>query len=730
MPAKYSAEEMARKVNARYRGGEFFMKCPCHIDSQPSLSFRDDQHTGKVILTCHAGCDNNDIIMALAEMGLWDTSQPGRGSAIYYSYNDLNGNELYRVLRYEDKKFPVGRMIDGSFESGLDDVEPVLYRLDELCKASIDEYVFIAEGEKDADTASRIGLIATTNYGGGNPDKWLESYNHRLKGRKIVLLEDNDKMGVRRVTELAKKLSPIAQSVLIITFKEMKKGADLTDWVEEREAEGVGTAEMKKLLMNMIYSDNTSSVLPQFKSKSLAQMRDEMNNNAEVKWLLEKSLPVNEPFGLIGDPGAGKSTIALGLGSRLIAWRVAERIKRGKILYLLLEGNARNIISAAQELQIDPNDVIVLCDDSNSTRLDLADKNVRNGVIEQILAYEKEFGVALVIFDSFSATSSGISINDPKIAVVMQELNSALDRPGIPIAYINHCKKGTKSDEKRAVNISLGSGTFLGQVRTAFLITIDEILPSVRKLCLIKSNRVSAPDAERDYYFFKHANFAQFVSAEEYSKYLPSDDAGVDAAMTMKAKAKRIIMNLFINEGRDMIPSQEIMALAESNSVSSKVMTEALQQMRVEKVKKKDCWFRYWPMRNLFMGTSSNESHELKMIAESQDDSIQVEYAPDAQVMQTSRSYLFVAMFDGIIAEDMAEGFVVIRLRLDQNPYGYCFKLHGEKADNFSKLVNIHKLVANGDIVHVLTETFHVNPSAATIDAPMPCLDAWPRIVE
>ena len=109
---------------------------------------------------------------------------------------------------------------------------------------------------------------------------------------------------------------------------------------------------------------------------------------------------------------------------------------------------------------------------------------------------------------------------------------------------------------------------------------------------------------------------------------------------------------------------------------------------------------------------------------------IQIEYAPDAQVMQTSRSYLFVAMFDGIIAEDMIEGFVVIKLRLDQNPYSYCFKLFSKKADNFSKLVNVHKLVVNGDIVHVLTDTFHVNPQAATIDAPMPCLNAWPRIVE
>jgi hypothetical protein len=540
-------------------------------------------------------------------------------------------------------------------------------------------------------------------------------------------------MGVRRVTELAKKLSPIAQSVSTIAFREMQKGADLTAWVEEREAEGVGPAAMKKLLMNMIYSDNTSSVLPQFNSKSLAQMAEEMNNNAEVKWLLNNSLPVNEPFGLIGDPGAGKSTIALGLGSRLIAWRESERIKRGKILYLLLEGNARNIISAAQELQINPNDVIVLCDVHNSTRLDMADKKVRDDVIKQIFFYEEEFGVALVIFDSFSAASSGISINDPKIAVVMQELNSALDRPGIPIAYINHCKKGTKSDEKRAVNISLGSGTFLGQVRTAFLITLDEILPSVRKLCLIKSNRLSAPDPERDYYFFKHANFAQFVSAEEYLKYLPSEDEGVDPAMamTMKARAKRIIMNLFINEGRELIPAQEIKALAASNSVSSKVMNEALAEMQVKAVKKKDCWFRHWPMRKLFMGASGDESHELKlMIAESQVDGIQVEYAPDVQVMQTSKKYLFVAMFDGIVAEDMAEGFVVIKLRLDQNPYGYCFKLHGEKADNFSKLVNIHKLVANGDIVHVLTETFHVNPDAATIDAPMPCLDVWPRIVE
>lgn len=45
--------------------------CPAHEDSTPSLCIRSgDRQT--IIVKCHAGCDNRDVIAALRDRGLWD----------------------------------------------------------------------------------------------------------------------------------------------------------------------------------------------------------------------------------------------------------------------------------------------------------------------------------------------------------------------------------------------------------------------------------------------------------------------------------------------------------------------------------------------------------------------------------------------------------------------------------------------------------------------------------
>jgi hypothetical protein len=44
-------------------------KCPAHDDRNPSLSI--GEVAGKVLLHCHAGCAQRDVIEALRARGLW-----------------------------------------------------------------------------------------------------------------------------------------------------------------------------------------------------------------------------------------------------------------------------------------------------------------------------------------------------------------------------------------------------------------------------------------------------------------------------------------------------------------------------------------------------------------------------------------------------------------------------------------------------------------------------------
>ena len=65
------AETIARALGGRKAGRGWTARCPAHDDREPSLSIRDADD-GKVLVRCHAGCDQRDVIAALKERGLWD----------------------------------------------------------------------------------------------------------------------------------------------------------------------------------------------------------------------------------------------------------------------------------------------------------------------------------------------------------------------------------------------------------------------------------------------------------------------------------------------------------------------------------------------------------------------------------------------------------------------------------------------------------------------------------
>ena len=47
-------------------------RCPAHEDREPSLSITDAK-SGKVLVRCHAGCDQRQVIAALRSRGVWET---------------------------------------------------------------------------------------------------------------------------------------------------------------------------------------------------------------------------------------------------------------------------------------------------------------------------------------------------------------------------------------------------------------------------------------------------------------------------------------------------------------------------------------------------------------------------------------------------------------------------------------------------------------------------------
>ncbi|MBA3768099.1 MAG: hypothetical protein H0W99_14180, partial [Acidobacteria bacterium] len=195
---------LSKLRNVKRSGKGWSARCPAHSDAHNSLSVGEGDN-GQVLLTCHAGCEFEDICAALGNT---------RQIVAAYNYVDERGTLLFQQCRTESKKFftrrPDGK---GSYINGLGGIRTVPYRLPELLEANLFVTVFVVEGEKDADALWEHGLVATCNPFGA--DNWKDHYSDALAGRSVVVLPDNDEPGRKHARKVARSLSGKAANVKI-----------------------------------------------------------------------------------------------------------------------------------------------------------------------------------------------------------------------------------------------------------------------------------------------------------------------------------------------------------------------------------------------------------------------------------------------------------------------------------------------------------------------------------
>ena len=144
-----------------------------------------------------------------------------------YNYTDLNGNLIYFVCRMEHptkkKEFVQGT----PSHWGIGDITPVPYNWPIIAAS---EWCVVVEGEKDVETLRSIGIPATTNSGGAK--KWRPEFAEYLKGKKVIILPDNDEVGREHAEIVARDLYGQAASVKIVQCSQLPKG-DVTDFFEQ-----------------------------------------------------------------------------------------------------------------------------------------------------------------------------------------------------------------------------------------------------------------------------------------------------------------------------------------------------------------------------------------------------------------------------------------------------------------------------------------------------------------
>jgi hypothetical protein len=220
---------LERLPGARRVGSSWQARCPAHDDRAPSLSISLGKN-GAALLRCHAGCSMESIVSKLGltvrdlfppresqsrESQSRESQAGGKKILAIYDYLNYAGELLYQVVRFEPKDFrqrrPDGK---GGWIWNMQGVQRVLYRLIELRESGPDEWVFIVEGEKDADRLAAQGLVATCNVGGAG--KWREEYSQALRDRRVCIIPDNDEPGREHARQVAASLHGIAGELRIL----------------------------------------------------------------------------------------------------------------------------------------------------------------------------------------------------------------------------------------------------------------------------------------------------------------------------------------------------------------------------------------------------------------------------------------------------------------------------------------------------------------------------------
>ena len=232
-----TAADIAKHLHGRKSGSGWMARCPAHDDREPSLSLRDVD--GKVLVHCHAGCDQRSVIEALKGLGLWPEREPRQPRRIVaeYNYVDESGELLYQVVRTEPKGFFQRRPDGRGGWINKKSRRQVLYRLREVLQAPI---VFVCEGEKDVETLRDNGFVATTNAGGADA-AWLPQYTEALRGREVILVPDRDRAGRQRVARIARAL---VGNVARLVILELEGAKDISDWFQRGHSECELIAEL------------------------------------------------------------------------------------------------------------------------------------------------------------------------------------------------------------------------------------------------------------------------------------------------------------------------------------------------------------------------------------------------------------------------------------------------------------------------------------------------------
>jgi len=457
------------------------------------------------------GCDFPHALQLVADaLGC----QPSHGDKLRkigaeYNYADTNGGLLFQVVRFIPKDFrqrrPDGH---GGWIWNLTGIEPVLYRLPEAHKADL---VLIVEGEKDVETAYRLGFPdgwgATCNPMGAG--KWRESYSDALQGKHVVILPDADEPGEKHAVQVAQSLQGKAATVLRLTLPDGVK--DLSVWAVDRTqadfhdllsqaAPWNGGQTQRGLDAVRVCIENATSQAtappeaPTTASRAIFRRMTDVQAKP-IRWLWPGRIAQGKVSIIAGNPGLGKSQVTVGMAATVSTgglWPVGgERCEVGNVIILSAEDDPSDTIRPRLEAAGADLSRVYILDAVLDGPLVAGSETPRafnlKTDIDQLGSMLKEIGgAALVIIDPITAyLGTTDSHKNAEIRALLSPLAELAGQYGAAVVAVSHFNKNANTEALMRVT---GSLAFVAAARAAYVVARDPEHEARRLLLPLKNN--------------------------------------------------------------------------------------------------------------------------------------------------------------------------------------------------------------------------------------------------
>lgn len=456
----------AREGAAIKGGSEVRFLCPAHPDKNPSARYNTEQKVWR----CDA-CGAGGGVLDLAEkLGIERPRSDTRGSAsnaqtrvdaspvvTTYAYTNVAGDLVRQVTRRANKTFaqraPDG---NGGWTFSMTGVPNPLYMLPNVAVAIESGLpVYGAEGEKDADSLTELGLCGTTSAMGAG--KFTAEHADSLRGADVRWFIDNDEVGRKHGQDVAGKCAAKVASFKILTPPAPHK--DVSDWIEA----GATREDIERL----------AEETPEWKPEAPAVDRTRAMSGPdflamqipEQRWLINGHLPEQAIGWIVGLPKVFKSFYAVEMGVSVAAgsaflgrFEAGMPLKERRVLLVQFESSLpsfqNRIRSIAGRYGQIPSSMFFL----SNVPVILEDQAGRERIERELETVKPE----LLILDPLAAMTTGDENSATEMGVVVRTLRGWRDTYGCAIVTVHHANKTKQEGTGRAGLKMRGSTALYG----------------------------------------------------------------------------------------------------------------------------------------------------------------------------------------------------------------------------------------------------------------------------